>query len=339
MTVTIKDIARKLGVSATAVSKALNDRDDISDKLKKEVQKAVEELDYSTNTIAQRLVKRKSNTIGTFILSREDAFNNEYNFGPLFISGILDEANNNGYDILLFSTNSDLLNKKSYIKLCKERQVEGAIFTGLRLDDPHLEEIQNASFPISIIDTYLTGENVTYVSTDNEKGIEMALDYLWKLGHRRIAIVNGHQYAQVSQIRLKKYKNYMRKKGFFDSDLIFTGDFSINSGYKCGLEITETKKLPTAIFVISDVMAFGVMKALKEKNYRLPEDISIIGFDNVTMSNFVTPRLTTIGQNSFKMGCEAVKLILDKLENKKVNPRILEPQLIIRDSCTKIKSS
>jgi len=136
-----------------------------------------------------------------FVFSRqEDTFSKD--LGLQFLGGILEEANTNDYDIVLFSTDSDLLNKKSYIELCKERRAEGAIFTGLRLDDPHIKKIKNSTFPISIIDTFIEGENVNFVSTDNKLGVQLALDYLWKLGHRKIAMINGHKYAQVSRDRL-----------------------------------------------------------------------------------------------------------------------------------------
>lgn len=334
MTVTIKDIARKLGVSATAVSKALNDRDDISQELKKKVRKVAEEMDYSANTIAKRLVTKKSNTIGVFMLSRVKNAMRE-NFGFQFVAGILEEANQNGYDIVLFSTNNDLLPKKSYIKLCKERQVEGAIFTGLRLDDPHIAEIKNSSFPIVIIDTKLKGKNVGYVSTDNKKGVYKALDYLWNLGHRKIAMINGHSNAQVSQKRLDAFRDYLTKKGVFDKNLVYAGDYTKESGYHYGKEIIKLKKLPTAIFVASDYMALGVMKALKDEGLSLPEDMSIIGFDNVVAGEYVEPSLTTVGQDAIGMGRKAAQWVIKSINGENISSHIyLEPELIIRNSCS-----
>ncbi|ACL68802.1 LacI family DNA-binding transcriptional regulator [Halothermothrix orenii] len=335
MSVTIKDIAKRLGVSATAVSKALNDRDDVSEELKRKVLKVAEELDYSANTIAKRLVTNKSNTIGVFMLSRRESEQRE-TVGFQFLSGILEEANKNGYDIVLFSTNSDLLDEKSYIKLCKERRVEGAIFTGLRLDDPHIPEIKKAKFPITIIDTELDdAENVGFITTDNLSGVHKALEYLWKLGHRRIAMINGHHQAQVSKRRYQAFKEFLTQKGVFDEDLVFYGDFTKNSGYKAALKILELNEPPTAVFSASDLMALGAIKAFKDKGLILPRDMSIIGYDNITSSEYTDPSLTTVAQDSVNMGREAVRLVLDGLDGGTMKKKVLEAKLVIRDSCAR----
>ena len=336
MSSNIKDIAKKLGISAAAVSKALNNRKDISEKLKRKVRKAAKELNYTPNSIAKRLVTNKSNTIGVFVFSRqEDTFSKD--LGLQFLGGILEEANKNDYDIVLFSTDSDLLNEKSYIELCKERRAEGAIFTGLRLDDPHIKKIKNSTFPISVIDTHIEGENVSFVSTDNKIGVQLALDYLWKLGHRKIAMINGHKHAQVSWDRLKTYRDCLEEREVYDERLVFTGDFTEDSGCQCAEKIMKLKKLPTAIFIASDLMALGAMKAFKENGFNLPKDMSIVGFDNISIGNYIEPRLTTVGQDAIAMGKWSVRLILNKLKKEEPQKKyLLKPKLIIRDSCSSV---
>ncbi len=337
MAVTIKDIAKKLDISVTAVSKALNDRKDISKELKIKVRKVAQELDYTPNSIAKRLVTNKNNTIGLFILSRQGSHIKEETFALRIIAGILDEASKSDYDIVLFSTDSDLLDKKSYIKLCKGRRVAGAIFTGLRLDDPHLNEIKNASFPISIIDTYIEGKNINYISTDNKLGIQKALDHLWELGHRRIAMINGHKNAQVSKLRYNAYKEYLQERGLFDKNLVISSDFTKIGGYQSAIKILGWGKRPTAIFAASDLMAFGVIEAFKENKIKVPQDISIIGFDNIVTSAHIEPKLTTVGQNPFNMGKAAVDLILEHLSGESKKKKIiLDPEVIIRDSCSAV---
>ena len=336
MSSNIKDIAEKLGISAAAVSKALNNRKDISEKLKRKVHETARELDYTPNSIAKRLVTNKSNTIGVFIFSRQEhTFSKD--LGLQFLGGILEETNKNNYDIVLFSIDSDLLNEKSYIELCKERRAEGAIFTGLRLDDPHIKKIKNSTFPISIIDTLIEGENVNFVSTDNKLGVRLALDYLWKLGHRKIAMINGHKYAQVSRERLNAYQNYLEEREVYDERLVFTGDFTEDSGYQCAEKIMKLERLPTAIFIASDLMALGAIKAFKESGFNLPKDMSIIGFDNVSIGNYIEPRLTTVGQDAIGMGKWSVRLILNKLKKEEPQKKyLLKPKLIIRDSCSSV---
>ncbi len=339
MSSNIKDIAKKLGVSPAAVSKALNDKKDISEKLKRKVRETARELDYIPNSIAKRLVTNKSNTIGVFMFSRKESTFKE-GLGLQFLGGIIEEANKNGYDIVLFTSDSDLLNKKSYLELCKERKVEGAVFIGLRLDDPHIEGIKSYPFPTSIIDTYIEGRNINFVSTDNKLGVCEALDYLWRLGHRKIAMINGHRYAQVSWKRLNAYRDYLREKEVYEERLVFTGDFTENSGYQCAEEIMKLEKLPTAIFVASDLMALGFMKAFKKNGFKLPEDMSIIGFDNINTGEYTEPRLTTIGQDAISMGEIAVRLILNEIKGIRLKKRcLLKPKLIIRDSCCAINNN
>ncbi len=336
MSSNIKDIAKNLGISAAAVSKALNDRKDISEKLKRKVRKAAKELNYTPNSIARRLVTNKSNTIGVFVFSRqEDTFSKD--LGLQFLGGILEEANKNDYDIVLFSTDSDLLNEKSYIELCRERRAEGAIFTGLRLDDPHIKKIKNSTFPISIIDTHIEGENVNFVSTDNKIGVQLALDYLWKLDHRKIAMINGHKYAQVSWDRLNAYRDYLEEREVYNERLVFTGDFTEDSGYQCAEKIMKLEKLPTAIFIASDLMALGAIKAFKKSGFNLPKDMSITGFDNISISNYIEPRLTTVGQDAIAMGKWSVRLILNKLRKEEPQKKyVLKPKLMIRNSCSSV---
>jgi len=336
MGVTIKDIAKRMGISATAVSKALNNRDDVSQELKEKVKKVAEEMDYSPNTIAQRLVNNKSNTIGVFMLSRQRNHVNE-TFGFQFLHGIMEEANRDGYDIVLFSTDSDLLAEKSYIKLCKERRVEGAIFTGLRLDDPHLSEIKEATFPISVIDTRISGKNVSYISTDNKRGVFQALEYLYRLGHRKIGFINGHNNAHVSKLRYSAFYEFLSSKSCYNSKFVFQGDYTQESGYRCAEQLLSLNERPTAVFVASDLMAFGAIKMFKEAGLKLPEDISIVGFDNVYSSALIEPALTTVGQNAFEMGVKAVNWVLNKIYgNNPENKILLEPELIIRNSCAQI---
>lgn len=346
MAATLKDIAKKLGVSATAVSKALNDHDDISDKLKMEVRRVAKELNYSPNSIARKLVSRKSRTLGVFMLSRQNKSEVDH-MGYTFLHGIINEANLYNYDIVLFTTNSDFLDEKSYLDLSKERQVEGVIFTGLHLNDPHIEELKKSEIPVTVIDTELGGQNNLFVTSDNHFGMEKGLSYLYKLGHRRIALISGHQGAAVTKERLSAYKEFMQRKEIYNPNLIFVSDFTQNGGYKAGEKISVMKNPPTAILSMSDLMAIGAMEALETQDFKIPNDISIVGYDNIDMTTFTRPPLTSIDQDGYDMGRSSVQLTLNKLgeeveffegaEKVSENKIVIRPQLVIRDSCKSIK--
>lgn len=331
MATTIKDIAEALKISTAAVSKALNNKDDVSEELKEKVRAVAKELEYSPNYFARKLVTNKSNTIGVFILGKEELGIDEY-FGFRFVEGIMEEANANDYDILLFSTSTE----KSYQALAREKHVEGVIFIALRLDDPYLEDFKNFGIPVSIIDLYLRGKNISFISSDSEVGIKKGLDYLWELGHRDIVIVSAYEESQIAQNRFEAYKNYLEEKGIFREKNVYKGDFTKGSGYRAGLEILKRDKLPSAVFAVSDLMAIGVLHAFEDNGIKVPEDISILGFDNISASGYMKPSLTTIGQDAKAIGKEAVSAILKRINGSVVKKKLLiEPELIIRETCKK----
>lgn len=346
MAATLKDIAKKLGVSATAVSKALNDHDDISDKLKMEVRRVAKELNYSPNSIARKLVSRKSRTLGVFMLSRQNKSEVDH-MGYTFLHGIINEANLYNYDIVLFTTNSDFLDEKSYLELSKERQVEGVIFTGLHLNDPHIEELKNSEIPVTVIDTELGGQNNLFVTSDNHFGMHKGLSYLYRLGHRRIALISGHKGAAVTKERLSAYKEFMQAKKIYDSKLIFVADFTQDGGHQAGEKIAALDNPPTAILSMSDLMAIGALEALQTHGFKIPGDISIIGYDNIDMTTFTRPPLTSIDQDGYDMGRSSVQLTLNKLgedveffegaEKVSENKIVIKPKLVVRESCQRLE--
>ncbi len=337
MSVTIKDIAKKCGISFSTVSKALNDRSDISEPVKERVRSVARELGYKKNIIASRLVTMKSNTLGVFIFSREKIKKTE-STAFKYLNVILDEAKKRGYDIVLFSSETTLSPSKSYIDLCLERQVEGAIFIGFEDGDPHLNELMESDLPIVLVEKIIKGNKICCITTDNKKGIKLGIQYLIQMGHQRIAFVKGHEKAEVSYVRYKTYKKLMQENGLFDESLIFKGDFSLISGYKIGLEMSKIDSMPTAVFAGNDLMAIGMLRAFFEKGINVPEDISIIGYDNFEISKFIQPPLTTISQDFTEIATRAVSLLLDMIVNDaKSTDVFLEPELIVRESCTRNK--
>lgn len=335
MRATIKDIAKKAGVSVTAVSKALNDKDDISDALKEKIRAIADEIGYTKNTIASRLVMRKSNTLGVFILSRYKV-SSEENTAFKFLGGIIEVANKKKYDVILFSTDSEILENKSYMELCRERQVEGAIFIGLEVDNPYLEELENSKIPVCLIDAFLDGENVTSVSSDNRRGVHQALEYLVGLGHREIGFVNGHMKAFVSHQRYDAYIEFMKGKNLLNKDYLYDGDFSIERSYKLGQEIGRADNRPTAVLVSGDMSTYGLIKGLRDEGLEIPRDISVISYDNFKINAYLTPELTSVSQGISMMGKEAAESVFELIENGSCENKTLPTNLIVRKSCKSI---
>jgi len=330
---TIKDIANKLGISTAAVSKALNGKNDVSMELKERVKKTAEEMGYSPNYFAKKLATNKSGVLGVFILGREELNISEH-FGFRFLEGILDCANKKGYDITLFSSS----NSTSYKKICEEKRVEGVVFIGLRRDNPFLEEISLIKVPVAVIDFELGSMNSVYVGSNNRQGVEKGMEYLWQLGHRKIGVLRVYKESDVGEKRYLAYRKFLEEKSAYNPEFEFMGDFTKESGYLCGEKLAAMKERPTALFCLSDLMAIGVIDSLKKNGVTVPNEISILGFDNISAGEHISPGLTTIAQNAFSIGEAAVNSIIMRIEEEsEVSKKIeVEPTLEKRESCKHI---
>ncbi|MFC5528218.1 LacI family DNA-binding transcriptional regulator [Cohnella yongneupensis] len=335
---TIKDIAKKAGVSVTTVSRALNGYDDVSEETRKKIQKTASELSYSPNAVARSLVSKKTRTIGLIIsdinrAGAKDAFAYEV------LCGINDRTGELNYDLLLFSTNPSKQMEKSYTALCRERNVEGAIMSGLRIDDPYLQEVieQNA-FPCVLIDIPKAGENVAHITSDNRLGATKAVRHLLEGGHRHIAMINGHDQAFVSMERLSGFKDALVEFGLpEDTNPVYDGKFSEDGGAEAMYQILLQHPEVTAVFCASDLMALGAMRTLERMNRNVPGDISIVGFDDINIAAYCSPKLTTVRQDKYELGYQAAQMLIDMLENRTDNRKvILTNQLIVRESTRSI---
>ncbi|QKS70659.1 LacI family DNA-binding transcriptional regulator [Paenalkalicoccus suaedae] len=335
---TIKDIAKIAGVSVTTVSRALNGYSDVSEKTRSRVEQVAKELKYSPNAVARTLVMNKSKTIGLLVsdLNRagaKDMFTYEV------MCGINDSVSDEDYDLILFSTNHDKQQVKTYTQLCQERQVEGVIMQGVRMNDTYLTEIMDSQIPCVLIDVELEGDSVGYVSTDNVFGAQMAVKHLVNLGHKKIGFINGHDQALVSKKRREGYEKELTSAGItIDESLIANGEFNELQAEIVARDILTKHQDITAFFCASDLMALGAMRAIQQKGLRIPEDISIVGFDDITLAQYTSPPLTTVSQDKYQMGYVAAKLLIGMLTNSdQARKTILDNQLIKRGSTAPVK--
>ncbi|MCK4258233.1 MAG: LacI family DNA-binding transcriptional regulator [Halanaerobiales bacterium] len=332
MTVTIRDVAKKAGFSITTVSRALNGYDDVSEKTRVKIIETAKELNYQPNKIAQNLVTKKLSTIGMFVLERETF---SHPFVLQIISGFLDYATQKKFDTLLFGAQSLIEENSSLEQMCFPRGVGGAVIMGIRRNDPILTKLQEINFPTVLIDNPLKGEKATFVASDNRLGASQAVEHLIKLGHKNIGFINGHKEAWVSIERLAGYKKTLQKHDLpIKEEYIFHGDFSKDSGKKGAGELITNHPETTAFFASSDLMAAGAMEELHGLGYKVPEDISIIGFDDMEYASHLNPPLSTIKQDKYQMGVEAAKKIIAMVEEKldEVDPVYLKTELILRKS-------
>ncbi|MGL5124825.1 MAG: LacI family DNA-binding transcriptional regulator [Fusobacteriaceae bacterium] len=328
----IKEIAKKLNVAPSTVSRALNDKHDISQNLKDKVNTIAKEIGYKKNSIAARLVNQKSNTIGLFFLSRQN-INNEENTGFKYVEIILDKIKDKNYDLIIFSIDSNLKDKKKYIDICSERQVEGAIFIGLEDTDENTELLRNIDIPTVILEKRVSGKNISYIGSDNEYGINSILDYLLELGHENIGFIKGPDFIECSKDRFNTFYKRMNSLNLYKEKFVKSGNFRLESGYESTKDLLNSKDIPTAIIASSDLMAIGAMKAIKEKGLKIPEDISLVGYDGFDIGSFLSPSLTTVLQDFKSMGEKAVEILFSMIVNKEKSINmVFKPKLIKRES-------
>lgn len=334
---TIKDIANMAGVSTTTVSRVLNDYPDVSEKTKRKVIQIINKTNYKPNTIARSLSTRKSNTIGLF-------FNDYFNTGihhPYFreiIYGFEKRLGTAGYDLLYFTDKKWGANV-SYADKCRDRHIDGVILMGVQNSDADISDLLTSNIPTVFIDIDITAKNASYVISDNVSGAEKSVNYLYNLGHEKIAMIMGLGTIKPTKDRFYGYKKRLKELGLvFNTDWVFKGDYSEKAGYIAMKKIIKMKQI-TAVIAQSDVMAFGAMKAVEEAGLSIPLDYSIIGFDDIEISKYVKPALTTIRQKKVEMGEAASELLLKIIDGAgNSHSSIIVPvELIRRKSCKKLE--
>ncbi|MGX4583107.1 LacI family DNA-binding transcriptional regulator [Paenibacillus chitinolyticus] len=335
--VTIKDIAKAAQVSVTTVSRALNGYDDVNEETRKKIKRFADQLGYSPNMAARSLVSKKTKTLG-LLLSNVTRASSKDNIAFEVLCGMNDRAGELDYDLVLFSTTPQKQKIKSYKNLCQERGVDGVIIMGIRLDDPYLEEIVSSDIPCVLIDIPLQGPNVGYVTSDNIRGAYTAVKHLIENGHSRIGMINGHAQADVSIQRLKGYTDALKNSGFpFDPTRVLDGSFSESGGKEAMYRLLSLHPETTAVFCSSDLMALGAVQAVKGLGRRVPDDISIIGFDNIDLTAYTSPSLTTVNQHKYESGYQAAQLLVDLLEGRNVSHHIvLNTELVKRESVKRL---
>jgi LacI family transcriptional regulator len=335
MKITIKDIARMANVSHTTVSRALNNKSRISNETKDKILSIARELNYHPSFIARSLVMKRTKILGLVITTIANPFYTE------LAQGIEATAVELGYNIILCCTHSDLSVEKGYIDMLRTKGVDGIIFTSAQMQDPHIVTLAQEDFPMVLVNrmTYhpVVKERVDYVGVDNLLGGFLAVEHLIKLGHKRIGVIGGSSESSVGFERLEGGRRALSVYGLeAKKEYSLEGNFLKDSGYLGGKRFLRMAQPPTAVFAANDYMALGAYCALGEEGIRVPEDIAIIGFNDIEFSGMKGVELTTIGQKKYEMGAIAVKTLVEKIERGSSGVSkaiVLQPELIIRRTC------
>jgi len=331
---TIRDVARKAAVSVATVSRVLNSPSLVRDHTRNRVLKAMKECHYVYNALAGGLSARKTTTLGVIIPTITN---------PVFATvtkGIQDYARQRGYSIILGNTDYNEENELGLIHLLQEKRADGVILNGPWRDAPVVPLMKKTRLPFVITWQAIQDKDVNFVAFDNFQSAYRVVEYLIGLGHRRIGMIAGK--FSVSERALLRWQAYRQCLGdhelAYDSKLVLEEGYSYSEGKEAMTHLLDLPSRPSAVFCGNDVLAIGAMVGAKERGLKIPEELSVAGFDNMEISAFYDPPLTTVAVPAYEMGRMAAKILIENLRGESQRPQqyVLEAKLIVRGSTAKI---
>ncbi|MDR5703272.1 MAG: LacI family DNA-binding transcriptional regulator [Armatimonadota bacterium] len=325
-TPTILDVAHAAGVSPATVSRVLNSTHPVSAQTREKVLKAVKTLRYYPNALARSLLKRHTAILGVLI---PDVSNPYYS---VILRGIEDEARLHGYSVLVCNTDRDPSRLVQYLRTLQERRADGAIVTGGQMDKASIGLLRETGMPVVTIGRHHA--SLPSVQVDNIAAAFKATQYLISLGHRLIATITGPAGSPTSADRLEGYRRALSEAGIpLRPEYIVEGGFLAEGGYKGTKHLFTLPSPPTAILAGNDRMAFGAIRALHEMGLRVPEDVSIVGFDDTLVAQYMVPALTTVAIPMYELGRRAAFILFTRLQRKRAPMVVVLPtELRIRES-------
>jgi LacI family transcriptional regulator len=325
--VTIKDVARVAGVSPSTVSRALNDSPLIREETKDRIRRIARELGYERNELARGLVKGSFQTLGLLVPDITNPFFAE------ITRGVGKAAHAAGYGVILCNTEGDPDRERSYISLLRRKRVDGLVIASVTVDAPCLKSLSRSKTPVVLVSRLSRDLKIPYVGVDDRLGGRLATEHLVGLGHERLGFIGGPADVQASIDRLAAFQEVLAENRIplRKSWVIFT-EFTQRAGYEAGLRLLGRKRRPTAVFAANDVIALGVLQAAEELGLRIPDDVSLVGYDDISYAALPRIELTTVAQPSFEIGRLAAEWLLALIggRRKRVYSRLLRPELKIR---------
>jgi len=328
---TMRDVAEKAGVSITTVSHVINETRVVSDDLRAVVMAAIETLGYQPNVLARGLRRGETTTIGMIVPDNANPFFAEV------ARGVEDTSFENGFNVILCNSDGNLEKEEKYTRLLLEKRVDGILFVAAGISTEQIQRVQAQEIPLVVVDREIPDVEVDMVQTDHQQGGFLAAQYLLELGHHQIGCIRGPSVLNPSAARVKGYQIALEQAGIpVDESYIERGDFQFESGFNAAMKLLKRPNRPTAIFVCNDLMAVGAISAAVELGLSVPADLSIVGFDNVSLARYSNPPLTTINQPSHEMGIIATKMLLERINNPShpVQCKMVETRLVKRHSAT-----
>jgi LacI family transcriptional regulator len=330
---TVKDIAKKLNVAVSTVSRAFNDKGDIKKETRELILKTAAEMGFRPNPIAKKLFQRRSFNVGVIIP--------EFSSSPFFpnvIIGIQEVLFKAGYQVLIMQSNESAINELENIKSLENNMVDGIILsiTSETSNFDYLRKMNDEGFPLVMFNRVTDELKVPQVVFDDYKWAFFATEHLIYQGYKKIFHFSGPKVLRLSRNRMQGFIDALKKHRIpVTPDMIIETGFMIADGERVMQKQIDSQNLPEAIFCVNDTSAFGAMKILKKYGYRIPEDVALVGFTETVIAELLEPQLTSVAQPTFEMGRVAARLLIERIESKEV----LTPQTIVLNGHLNVRGS
>lgn len=334
---TIKDVALHAGVSITTVSHVLNDTRQVSAQGRERVQIAIRALGYVPSAVARSLKSNTTSTLGMLIPNSSNPYFAE------IVRIVEDRCFAAGYTLILCNTDDEPDRQSVYLKVLAERRIDGLIVVSTGNDDSLVTQLRGLRLPIVLVDREIADPTCDLVETAHLHGGLLAMRHLLSLGHQRIACIGGPSGVMPSEQRIEGWRLALAETGTASGtdELLWRGGFTSQGGYEAMHAILRTDHPPSAVFACNDLMAIGALRAAHETGVRVPDHMSIVGFDDIELSGYTSPPLTTVAQPKDHIGALAVDMLLERVSQRRQEPRkvVLQPELRVRASTARMRSS
>ena len=336
---TIKELARLSGVSIGTVSRALNGYTDVSPETRERVMRLADEMDYTPTAAARTLVTERSHVVGIFLETGEGHPDVQHPFFHEVLGGLKDTLGAAGFDLLLFASEQpgNGYGPHSYLKRARHHGVNGTVIMGVDTGDPEVERLLRSDIPCVGVDVDLSGNSNGCVMSDNVEGAAMAVRHLAERNHKRIATITGLIDTAPARDRLRGYREEIQRQGLaFRDDYVEYGDYYVESGIDAMTRLLALPEPPTAVFAASDLMAVGALGVVGRAGLRVPEDVALVGFDDILLAGLTQPALTTLRQDKQGLGAAAGEALLALMEEDgdAQAALTLPVELVVRGSST-----
>jgi LacI family transcriptional regulator len=328
----LEQIAKLSGVSRSTVSRVINNEPNVSEVTRDKVMQVVRRVNYTPNAAARGLAAGQTHVLGLVIPMGVSALFTDPYF-PILVQGVSSACNAREYSVMLWLAEPEY-ERRQMRQIMYSGLIDGVIVSSMLLNDSLVQALSDGDLPFMLVGRHPTDTHASYVDADNISGAREATTHLLRLGRIRVATITGPQNMIAGVDRLTGYLAALRDRGVAsDSALIAEGDFTEAGGYRAMQQLLARR--PDAVFAASDMMAIGAMRALREASLRVPEDVAIVGFDDLPQSARTEPPLTTVRQPTYRLGATTVDSLLDLIEYPDSSPRriVLPTELVVRASC------